>query len=516
MYCSNCGKEIEEESKYCKYCGCDLKNDSSKQKNKDNIDTIKEDDEKEFVNYNHDNNEDTIDSKNKKKLKKIFSEIVNVILLIVIITFLVFIYSKLGLPFNISKIRDFFALIISLGISLPLFFLLVLLFIFLEERSSEYSKCYTEYPMEKKIKDYDEETLINLAKETIIRKEILLGDIKWERAKVLEKDIYDKNLIYIECKSQNAFGTYISSALIICIKINEDNTYLYRREPTCFFINKVDNLENFVIDKSYKKAFKWDKEILDEDDWNSKYQIKNFISWTKSYFHRLNNIIKKIIEIIKTNRIVDAVLIIMCCIIVVNIIKNIPIVEVPKLEGMTVAEAQSFISDRHLTLDVESRGSSSEIIIYQSVNSGDKVKLNEQVTVKTDKYKEWEDKPAYSTVEDAAKQLISYTLKSPSTAKWGNYCQVVDEDNYGRYLVYISVEAQNGFGAYIQSAYMVVLQSVDKYGKFSYNYNYYIKSSSVSEFFDPVESYKNGNISSDLKLLLNSNNWNQEQIKENN
>lgn len=61
----------------------------------------------------------------------------------------------------------------------------------------------------------------------------------------------------------------------------------------------------------------------------------------------------------------------------------------------------------------------------------------------------------------AAEQVVSEQLRSPSTASFSNV-KVVDKDKYGRALVSMTVDAQNGFGAYIRDNYVVVIYDVNK------------------------------------------------------
>jgi len=65
----------------------------------------------------------------------------------------------------------------------------------------------------------------------------------------------------------------------------------------------------------------------------------------------------------------------------------------------------------------------------------------------------------------AAKSAVGDQLKSPSTASWGA-ATVEEKDAYGRAIVTLSVDAQNGFGAMIRGYYAVCIQGVtadDKY-----------------------------------------------------
>lgn len=60
----------------------------------------------------------------------------------------------------------------------------------------------------------------------------------------------------------------------------------------------------------------------------------------------------------------------------------------------------------------------------------------------------------------SAKTAVSSQLKAPSTASYSDV-KIVDKDDYGRVLVTMAVDAQNGFGAYVHSYYAVVIKSYD-------------------------------------------------------
>lgn len=61
----------------------------------------------------------------------------------------------------------------------------------------------------------------------------------------------------------------------------------------------------------------------------------------------------------------------------------------------------------------------------------------------------------------SAQTVISKNLAAPATAEFSNG-KVVDKDKYGRALVTITVDAQNGFGAYLRHNYAVVIFSYNK------------------------------------------------------
>jgi hypothetical protein len=70
-----------------------------------------------------------------------------------------------------------------------------------------------------------------------------------------------------------------------------------------------------------------------------------------------------------------------------------------------------------------------------------------------------------------AQTLIRQDLKCLATAEFSDG-KVVEKDKYGRALVTVTVDAQNGFGAYIRNRYAVVIDSYDKKtGEFTYNRN---------------------------------------------
>ena len=83
-----------------------------------------------------------------------------------------------------------------------------------------------------------------------------------------------------------------------------------------------------------------------------------------------------------------------------------------------------------------------------------------------------------------AKTLISQQLKAPSSAKWHD-CKVIDKDSYGKYLVYIKVEATNSFGGYVTNEYLVVVKDIQRNGEFRYNTSFAIQSVEP-EFYDSV------------------------------
>ena len=72
-------------------------------------------------------------------------------------------------------------------------------------------------------------------------------------------------------------------------------------------------------------------------------------------------------------------------------------------------------------------------------------------------YRQWKDRPADPA--DIAKEIVSRTLRSPSTAKWVKVRVVKNQDiktELGRfYLLYVSVDAQNAYGTEVREYYLV-------------------------------------------------------------
>lgn len=60
----------------------------------------------------------------------------------------------------------------------------------------------------------------------------------------------------------------------------------------------------------------------------------------------------------------------------------------------------------------------------------------------------------------AAKQVVSENLRSPSTAQFSDV-EIADKDEYGRAVITMTVDAQNGFGAYIRNKYAVIIYDVN-------------------------------------------------------
>lgn len=97
-----------------------------------------------------------------------------------------------------------------------------------------------------------------------------------------------------------------------------------------------------------------------------------------------------------------------------------------------------------------------------------------------------------------AEVAISEQLTSPATAKFSDG-KVIDKDKYGRAIVMMTVDGQNGFGATIRNKFVVVINSYDKKtGEFFYN-----KASMVS--------LENGEQLNDITVAVikEMSNWNE-------
>lgn len=214
-------------------------------------------------------------------------------------------------------------------------------------------------------------------------------------------------------------------------------------------------------------------------------------------------------------------------------------VALPNIIGKTMQEAEEELlklelnvercSDNYMDLD----GKNSDSIVqeitrnYSSIKEGEIVKKGDTIQIWgiSQKWKEEQQErkekgykycPASTeTIIGCAKTLISNHLKAPSTAVWGK-SEKVDEDNYGRCLVYISVEAQNSFGGLVKSDYLVVLQDVSTDGEFTYlpYTSIYTIETLVSAPYSYVEDYKDGNIYPVVQTFLDNNNWNVRPVEE--
>ncbi len=105
--------------------------------------------------------------------------------------------------------------------------------------------------------------------------------------------------------------------------------------------------------------------------------------------------------------------------------------------------------------------------------------------------------------EEAAKQIISNELKSPSSARW-NEVSYMENDEYGQYVVYVDVEATNSFGAYIRNRFFVIVGNLNLLKKtFTYKVCPYIECMGKNDTFN-------------LDILKNINAYGKEQETNNN
>lgn len=86
-----------------------------------------------------------------------------------------------------------------------------------------------------------------------------------------------------------------------------------------------------------------------------------------------------------------------------------------------------------------------------------------------------------------AQQLIRSDLKNPGSAIW-NDVHVELSDDYHRYVVYVDVSAQNGFGGYTRNQYYVGFR-IDENGE-NFYYNPYSYCITINIFSKP-ENAKN-------------------------
>lgn len=98
----------------------------------------------------------------------------------------------------------------------------------------------------------------------------------------------------------------------------------------------------------------------------------------------------------------------------------------------------------------------------------------------------------------AAEQLVSENLKSPSTALYSEE-EIVEEDDYGRVLVRLAVDAENGFGATIRNYAAVVILDYDE-DEETFRYNPY----SAVQLYDSKSSQENVE-----DVVKSMNDWNE-------
>ena len=96
-----------------------------------------------------------------------------------------------------------------------------------------------------------------------------------------------------------------------------------------------------------------------------------------------------------------------------------------------------------------------------------------------------------------------------STANWGT-AEIIDEDSYGRYLVYVPLEAQNGFGGYEKLYYLVIVSDVTPDGYYKampYQSTLDIPNYTGQTIPNTITEYKNGERTKLISEFLENNKW---------
>lgn len=121
-----------------------------------------------------------------------------------------------------------------------------------------------------------------------------------------------------------------------------------------------------------------------------------------------------------------------------------------------------------------------------------------------------------ATVILCAQNEVSKILKSASTAHWGAG-EILDKDQFDRYLVYIPLEAQNGFGAYSKSYFLVIVSDVTLDGQYTFmTFGSRLEIVNFTNASVPsvVTDYKNGEIAPIVQNFLENNRWGEDPDKE--
>lgn len=121
------------------------------------------------------------------------------------------------------------------------------------------------------------------------------------------------------------------------------------------------------------------------------------------------------------------------------------------------------------------------------------------------------------TIINCAQNEVSKILKSSATAYWGN-SKIIDKDDYERYLVYVPLEAQNGFGGYNKLYYLVIIKDVKVNGEYralKYGSILEIPNYAGATIPSAITEYNNGNVVNIVKDFLDNNNWGQEETNVN-
>lgn len=136
---------------------------------------------------------------------------------------------------------------------------------------------------------------------------------------------------------------------------------------------------------------------------------------------------------------------------------------------------------------------------------------NNNSTKSSSAFQNSKSKVSDEIIISCARTEVGRILKSVSTANWGT-SEIIDKDNYGRYLVYVPLEAQNGFGAYNKLYYLVIVKDVDQEGNYkamTYNSRLEIPNYMGASTPSIIADYKKGENAKILKDFLETNNWGQ-------
>lgn len=106
------------------------------------------------------------------------------------------------------------------------------------------------------------------------------------------------------------------------------------------------------------------------------------------------------------------------------------------------------------------------------------------------------NEPKEEYVVNAARNVVDKQLIAPATAIYSGE-EILEKDDYGRYLVYLNVDAENGYGAKVRSEWCVIVFSVTK------DYFHYNNQASY------VNSYSGTDVKSELAIstLKEFNDW---------
>lgn len=115
-----------------------------------------------------------------------------------------------------------------------------------------------------------------------------------------------------------------------------------------------------------------------------------------------------------------------------------------------------------------------------------------------------------SVVIACAQTEVGRILKSSATVQWGTAI-VLDKDDFGRYLVYVPLEAQNSYGGYKKYYFMVIVSDVEEDGHYkSYSYSSRLEIPNFLNASIPstVTNYQNGEVAKIVEDFQANNDWN--------